>query len=81
VVLGRVHPPARPALYAFAGAICACRPYLGMHYPSDVIAGMTLGAFVGKVFPLPPERTKEPTGPIAAAVPAAPTAGAGVEAR
>jgi len=58
VVLGRVAPGARPALLCFAGAICACRPYLGMHYPSDVLAGAALGAVVGKVYPLPAE---EPT--------------------
>jgi hypothetical protein len=62
-VLGRVFPPARPALLTFAGAICACRPYLGMHYPSDVIAGMTLGAFIGKAYPLPAERKTGPSSP------------------
>ena len=59
VVLGRVAPAARPALLGFAGAICACRPYLGMHYPSDVIAGATLGAVIGSVYPLPSARSKE----------------------
>jgi membrane-associated phospholipid phosphatase len=29
------------------------RPYLGMHYPSDVIAGATLGTLVGAFLPLP----------------------------
>ena len=58
VVLGRVAPGARPALLGFAGAICACRPYLGMHYPSDVIAGATLGAVIGKLYPLPSNPTR-----------------------
>lgn len=55
-VLGRVSPGFRPALYGLAGAICLGRPYLGMHYPSDVIAGATLGLVLGRVYPLPPER-------------------------
>ena len=35
--LGRVSPGARLPLYGLAGAICLTRPYLGMHYPSDVL--------------------------------------------
>jgi membrane-associated phospholipid phosphatase len=31
------------ALYAAAGAMALTRPYLGVHYPSDVIAGALLG--------------------------------------
>ncbi len=42
--LGRVEPRARPALFTLAAAICVGRPYLGMHYPSDVLAGAALGA-------------------------------------
>jgi len=53
VVLGQVSPTARPAFSALAGAICASRPYLGMHYPSDVIAGAALGYALGKLYPLP----------------------------
>jgi len=54
-VLGRVSPASRPALYALAGAICLGRPYLGMHYPSDVIAGASLGYALGRIYPLPAE--------------------------
>jgi membrane-associated phospholipid phosphatase len=39
-------------LFILAVAIAACRPYLGMHYPSDVIAGAILGAGLGLVVPL-----------------------------
>jgi len=53
VVLARVAPGARPALYALAGAVCLGRPYLGMHYPSDVAAGVVLGYALGKLYPLP----------------------------
>jgi membrane-associated phospholipid phosphatase len=49
--LGRVEPRARPALFALAAAICVGRPYLGMHYPSDVLAGAALGAAIGSVVP------------------------------
>jgi len=30
-------------LYAAAGAMALTRPYLGVHYPSDVVAGAALG--------------------------------------
>ncbi len=49
--LGRVEPRARGPLYALAGGICLSRPYLGMHYPSDVIAGAALGLVLGSIAP------------------------------
>ena len=55
VVLGRVAPALKPGLYGLAAAICVGRPYLGMHYPSDVLAGVALGSVLGRVWPLPPE--------------------------
>jgi undecaprenyl-diphosphatase len=51
VALGRVQPLARPYLFALAAAICVGRPYLGMHYPSDVVAGAALGAVLGSLVP------------------------------
>lgn len=33
----------RGVLYAVAGAFAISRPYLGVHYPSDVLAGAVLG--------------------------------------
>jgi undecaprenyl-diphosphatase len=56
VALGRVAPELRPPLYALAAAICLGRPYLGMHYPSDVLAGAALGALLGRLYPLPEEQ-------------------------
>lgn len=45
--LGRVEPRARPYLFGLATAICVGRPYLGMHYPSDVLGGAALGFGLG----------------------------------
>jgi membrane-associated phospholipid phosphatase len=39
---GALSLPALP-LYAAAGAMALTRPYLGVHYPSDVVAGALLG--------------------------------------
>jgi membrane-associated phospholipid phosphatase len=37
------------ALYAAAAAVAVSRPYLGVHFPSDVIAGAALGTAVAEV--------------------------------
>jgi undecaprenyl-diphosphatase len=42
-------PPA--ALYAAAIVFGLTRPYLGVHYPSDVLAGAVVGAAVGELWP------------------------------
>ena len=39
------------ALYAAAIAFAVSRPYLGVHYPSDVIAGAVLGTTIAEVWP------------------------------
>ena len=44
--------PEAAILFVLAAAIAACRPYLGMHYPSDVIAGAVLGTGLGLLAPL-----------------------------
>jgi undecaprenyl-diphosphatase len=38
------------ALYAAAAAFAFSRPYLGVHYPSDVIAGALLGTAVAELW-------------------------------
>ena len=49
--LGRVEPRARLPLFGLAVALCITRPYLGMHYPSDVLAGAALGVVLGTLWP------------------------------
>jgi decaprenylphosphoryl-5-phosphoribose phosphatase len=44
--------PEAAFLFILAAAIAACRPYLGMHYPSDVLAGIVLGVVLGLIVPL-----------------------------
>ena len=47
----RVDPATAGALVV-ALAISLCRPYLGMHYPSDVLVGALLGVALGLLIPL-----------------------------
>jgi membrane-associated phospholipid phosphatase len=49
--LGRVEPRTRLPLLTLAGLICVGRPYLGMHYPSDVLGGAMLGLALGTFAP------------------------------
>jgi undecaprenyl-diphosphatase len=44
--------PATAAALVVALAISLGRPYLGMHYPSDVLAGALLGVLLGLIVPL-----------------------------
>ncbi|MGH2956454.1 MAG: phosphatase PAP2 family protein [Solirubrobacterales bacterium] len=45
--------PEAAVLYLLAAAIALGRPYLGMHYPSDALAGALLGTALGLLVPLP----------------------------
>src|SRR5215211_4377015 len=47
----RVDPATAGAL-VIAVALALGRPYLGMHYPSDVLAGALLGVALGLIVPL-----------------------------
>jgi undecaprenyl-diphosphatase len=49
VALARVLPKA--PLYAVAAALALSRLYLGVHYPSDTIAGAALGVAVAELAP------------------------------
>ena len=57
----------RRAAVAFipAAAVAAGRPYLGMHYPSDVAVGVVLGTALGALVPL--SREEAPLPPVAPA--------------
>lgn len=49
--MSRVSAGSRVPLFGLAGAICVTRPYLGMHYPSDVLGGALLGLAIGRLWP------------------------------
>jgi membrane-associated phospholipid phosphatase len=49
--IGRIAPGSKPVVYTLAALICVGRPYLGMHYPSDVLVGVALGRIIGKSIP------------------------------
>jgi undecaprenyl-diphosphatase len=38
-----------PPLFAAAGAMALSRPYLGVHFPTDIVAGAVLGNAIGKL--------------------------------
>jgi membrane-associated phospholipid phosphatase len=42
-------PQASPLFYGAAGFFAVSRPYLGVHYPSDVLAGAALGTLIGRL--------------------------------
>jgi membrane-associated phospholipid phosphatase len=44
--------PAMAAAFIVAFALAYGRPYLGMHYPSDVLAGAFIGVALGLIVPL-----------------------------
>jgi undecaprenyl-diphosphatase len=44
--------PATAGVFVVAIVLSLGRPYLGMHYPSDVLAGALLGLALGLVVPL-----------------------------
>jgi undecaprenyl-diphosphatase len=52
VVLARYLPPrVAPLLFVLAALIAWSRVYVGVHYPSDILAGALLGAGIGFIAP------------------------------
>jgi membrane-associated phospholipid phosphatase len=45
-------------LFALAGILAAGRVFLGLHYPSDVLAGAIFGAAIAAVCWIPPIRRR-----------------------
>jgi len=45
----RAWPIATPLFYGAAKFFAVSRPYLGVHYPSDVLAGAALGTVTGRL--------------------------------
>lgn len=52
VAIGRVEPVSRPYVLTAAAIVALGRPYLGVHYPSDVVFGAFIGTIVGSAIPL-----------------------------
>ncbi len=55
-------------LYAAAGTFGLSRPYLGVHYPTDVVAGAVLGTAVAQLWPAAPRTASGPTDVVAGAM-------------
>ncbi len=50
VYFSRLYPGYKTLLYITASLVALSRPYVGVHYPSDIIGGALIGALIGWVF-------------------------------
>lgn len=60
VAMSRVAPELKVPLFGMAALMAVTRPYLGMHYPSDIAAGAALGTAAGALLPLPAVEPADP---------------------
>jgi membrane-associated phospholipid phosphatase len=70
--MSRIAPELRYAFFGAAALMAVTRPYLGMHYPSDVLAGIVLGTTVGALLPLPSVEPADSLATRGASVPGGP---------
>jgi undecaprenyl-diphosphatase len=52
VYFGKIFPKIKWILFSVATLMAISRPYVGVHYPSDVIGGAIIGALLGYLFAL-----------------------------
>lgn len=57
--MSRLAPELKLAFFGAAAVMAVTRPYLGMHYPSDILAGAALGTALGTAAGSLLERTAE----------------------
>jgi membrane-associated phospholipid phosphatase len=71
--MSRIAPELRYVFIGTAALMALTRPYLGMHYPSDVLAGIVLGTTVGALLPLPAVDPPGGSATVAAPSPSTPS--------
>ncbi len=56
---GRLFPKLKTTLIIAASLIAFSRPYVGVHYPADIIGGAAIGAAIGYLFSVAALKTDE----------------------
>ena len=55
---GRLYPKSKTTLFVIATLVALSRPYVGVHYPSDIIVGALVGFLIGLYFAKILEKSK-----------------------
>ncbi len=58
-VVSRFHPNYSKYLYAFSFIVALSRIYVGVHFPTDAIAGVVVGLIIGKLMIMLAQRKKD----------------------